>query len=483
MADGRGSILVFFFAFAALVVATHISYLRTPFFWDEAGQYVPVALDLYRDGAWIPHSALVLLHPPALAALLALVWHATGFSIPATRLAMLLIASLGVLFSFLLAIRLGRGAVGAPAFAAVLLLLATPLFFTQAMMVQLDMPVMALTALALLLFLGDRFVLCALVCTAAVMTKETAITTPLVFALWLWFAGRRWREALYFIAPALALGAWMLLLHRATGHWLGDPVYSHANLIAPLEPAHLLAAIARRAYYLFIADGRWLGSVALYAGWRTLVGKDWTLAGLVALAQVAVVTIFGGATLERYLLPALPIFYAAIAVAASAYPASWRWTSHTLLIGALFLGWFWDPPYPFPLENNLAMMDAIGLHKQAAEFLERGHGRRIATAWPLSDEIARPDLGYVEHPLPVSRIPGFALKQLASFDAAATDVLVVYARTPPLEGWPFADAVRSFLPHSLAVASDEQIRAGLGFVPVARLARGSQWLEIYIREQ
>ncbi len=464
-------------------MATHLSYLRAPFFWDEAGHYVPAALDLYRDGAWIPHSAAALLHPPALAALLALVWHAVGFSIPAARLTMLLIASLGVLLSFLLAIRLGRGAAGAPAFAAVLLLLVTPLFFTQAMMVQLDMPVMVLTALALLLFLGDRFALCACACTAAVLMKETAITTSLVFALWLWFQERRRREALYFIAPALALGAWMLVLFRATGYWLGDPAYSHANLIAPLEPTHLLLATTRRAYYLFIADGRWLGSVALWAGWRTLAGRDWTIAGLVALAQVAVVTVFGGATLERYLLPVLPILYAAIAVAASAYPPSWRWTSHVLMIGALFLGWFWDPPYPFPLENNLAMMDAIGLHKQAAEFLEAaGHGRHIATTWPLTDELNRPDLGYVEHPLPVRRVPGFGLTQLANFDAAATDVLVVYARTPPFEGWPFAESLRPFLQHSLAVASDEEIRAGLGFVPVARLTRGSQWLEIYARE-
>src|SRR5438093_1576840 len=79
-------------------------------------------------------------HPPGVMAYLALVWKIFGYSIPAARVAMLLIASVGVLFSFLLAIRLSRGAPGAPAFAAAAFLMATPMFYTQSMMAQLDMP-------------------------------------------------------------------------------------------------------------------------------------------------------------------------------------------------------------------------------------------------------------------------------------------------------------------------------------------------------
>ena len=90
------------------------------------------------------------------------------------------------MFSFLLAIRLSRKTSGAPAFAAVLFLLASPIFYTQSMMAQLDMPAMTLTALALLLFLDDRFSGCAVACTALVLVKETGISTPFVFAAWLW---------------------------------------------------------------------------------------------------------------------------------------------------------------------------------------------------------------------------------------------------------------------------------------------------------
>ena len=112
---------------------------------------------------------------------------------------------MGLWLSFLLAIRLARGAPGAPAFAAALFLAATPLFYTQSMMVLLDMPAMTLTVLALLLFLEERCVWCAAACTLLVLTKETAITTPAVFAGWLWLRTGKRREAIYFLAPAVAL--------------------------------------------------------------------------------------------------------------------------------------------------------------------------------------------------------------------------------------------------------------------------------------
>ena len=164
---------------------------------------------------------------------------------------------------------------------------------------------MVFTVVALLLFLEGRFAASAAACTAAVLIKETTISTPLVFALWLWFREGRRREALYFLAPAVALGIWLLLLLRGTGHLLGDPGFTQYNLTETLSPVHVILAIARRAYFLFIADGRWIGAIALFVGWRVLRGKAWSIAAWVALAQVAVVTLVGGAVLDRYLLPGL----------------------------------------------------------------------------------------------------------------------------------------------------------------------------------
>ncbi len=182
MVSRRASHLIFFFAFAAILVAMHGPLLTLPFHWDELGQFVPAALDLYRDGAWVPHSTTPNVHPPGVMLLLALVWKIFGFSILSSRLTMLAIAAVGVYLSFLLAIRLSRKSPDAPAIAAVVFLIAAPLFYTQSMMVLLDMPAMTLTVLALLLFFDERYAACALATTALVLVKETAISTPMVFA-------------------------------------------------------------------------------------------------------------------------------------------------------------------------------------------------------------------------------------------------------------------------------------------------------------
>jgi 4-amino-4-deoxy-L-arabinose transferase-like glycosyltransferase len=414
-------------------------------------------------------------------AYLALVWKIFGYSIPATRLAMLLIASAGLLFSFLLAIRLAQRSAGAPAFAAALFLIASPVFYTQAMMAQLDMPAMALTALALLLFLTERLALCAVACTALVLVKETGIPTPFVFAAWLWLRDRRRREALYFIAPAIALGAWLFLLHRATGHWLGNEGFARFNVAESLEPAHVLLTFARRVYFLFIANGRFLGSLALFAGWRLLRGRDWNVAFLVAGAQVVVVTVLGGASLDRYVLPAMPIVYAAMAVAASAYPVSWRWASQGVMIAALAVGYFWNPPYPFPFENNLAMTDFVALQKTAAGYLETyAPDRRVVSAWPFTNALARPEFGYVTRPLSVESADDFRLASLRGLERG--DALVVFSQVHE-GGLMRYETVREYLIRYWGYrppASSEQIREELGYAPVIGWTRRGQWIEIYL---
>src|SRR5580700_8603885 len=143
--------LFFLLSFRLVDFLTHAAYFGLPFFWDELGQFVPAALDIYHDGAWIPHSTVPNAHAPGVMAYLAAVWDIFGYSIPVTRAAMLL-ASCASFFTFLLAIQLCRGLHGAPAFAPALLLLIDPLFYMQGMMAQLDMPAMLFTVLALLLF-------------------------------------------------------------------------------------------------------------------------------------------------------------------------------------------------------------------------------------------------------------------------------------------------------------------------------------------
>ena len=486
MFSRRASHLICFFAFAAILLAMHWPLLTLPFHWDELGQFVPAALDLYRDGAWVPHSTLPNVHPPGIMLLLAVVWKIFGFSILSARLTMLAIAAVGVYLSFLLAIRLSRKSPDAPAIAAVAFLLAAPLFYTQSMMVLLDMPAMTLTVLALLLFFDQRYAACALAATALVLVKETAISTPVVFAAWLWFREKRRGEAFYFLAPAAALGLWLVELHHVTGHWLGNDEFAQFNVSQSLGFSHIVYAIGRRIYMLFLSDGHFLGAAALIAGGRLLRSKEWTVAGLVAVAQTAVVTLLGGAVLDRYMLPVLPILYAAFAVAASAWPRPARLCVQGAMVTLFIVGWFWNPPVPFPYENNLAMVDFVRLQQAAATYLEdHAADQRIATAWPLSDALLHPEFGYVRRPLNLTVVTGgVRLANLAKLNPRDFDVLVLYSAEWSVKGrvldiHPIRSLVHAFLDPNVN-ATTEEIRATVGFVPALRWTRGGQWIEVYL---
>ena len=57
------ALLAFLATFAALLLL-HLPLLRLPYFWDEAGYYIPAALDFYRSGLLIPASTLPSGHTP-----------------------------------------------------------------------------------------------------------------------------------------------------------------------------------------------------------------------------------------------------------------------------------------------------------------------------------------------------------------------------------------------------------------------------------
>jgi hypothetical protein len=145
-------VAVFAAAFAALLLS-HLTLLELPYYWDEAGYFVPAARDIYADGAFVPHSTLSNAHPPLVMAYLALAWKLFGFHIWVTRVAMLAVAALALTGVFRLAERLTNRRV---ALATVVCTALYPVFFAQSTLAHLDMMVAALTVWALVLYLPPR---------------------------------------------------------------------------------------------------------------------------------------------------------------------------------------------------------------------------------------------------------------------------------------------------------------------------------------
>jgi hypothetical protein len=144
--------LVFLAIFAALVLL-HLTLIELPYYWDEAGYFIPAARDIYVDGSFIPHSTLSNAHPPLVMAYLALAWKLFGFQIAVARVAMLAVSAYALTGLFRLAERVQNARV---ATATVVCTALYPVFFAQSSLAHLDMMVTALTLWALVFYFPPR---------------------------------------------------------------------------------------------------------------------------------------------------------------------------------------------------------------------------------------------------------------------------------------------------------------------------------------
>jgi hypothetical protein len=135
---------------------------------------------------------------------------------------------------------------------------------------------------------------------------------------------------------------------------------------------------------------------------------------VVVTAYVVTMALIGGAVLARYMLPVVPLV---IIVAVSTLRRRLRyWSAAVAVVAIAFIAaWFWNPPYGFSPEDNLAYRDYVVLHQDGERFLEARYPMAHAlTAWPGSDELTRPWLGYVTRPVQVVRIEDFSLEEVLS---------------------------------------------------------------------
>ena len=426
--------LVFVLSFAALL-ALHANLLRLPYFWDEAGYYVPAARDLLLSGSPIPHSTVSNAHPPLLMAYLALWWKLAGFAPIVTRTAMLMAAAFTLLGLFRLAKTVANTEV---AVTTIILTAVYPVFFAQSSLVHLDLAAAGLTFWGVHAYVKGRGWEMALWFSLATLTKETAILAPLALFAWDVLSplvlvkgsdrslGRKTRNSILLLFPLVLLAGWYGFHYRETGFVFGNPEFFRYNVKATLNPLRIFLALLVRLWqsagYFHLLM---LTAAALFAMWlpplhgpggeRPRIALDIQFGMLsVIVAYVVAMATVGGAELARYMLPAVPL------VVLVCVSTLWRRMplSRAVLaiIGLMFVaGWFVNPPYGFAPEDNLAYRDYIRLHQHAEEYLEARYPMaRVLTAWPASDELTHPYLGYVTRPMQVVRIEHFAVEQLMS---------------------------------------------------------------------
>lgn len=459
--------------FAALLLL-HAPLLPLPYFWDEAGYYVPAARDLLLTGALVPHSTAANSHPPLVLATLALAWKLAGMHPVVTRITILLWAAFGLCGLYQLARRIAHPDVAAATLGLTALY---PVFFSQSVLAHLDLAAAALTFWGLYFYFSERRALCATVFSLAVLAKETAVLAPLALLVFELFAMkmkmdpgrlRPGARSAWLLLPIVPLALWFIYLHARTGHWLGDPGYVQYNVADTLSPVRFLLALVQRLWQLTGHMGLLVLTAAMLLALffpplpedfgaqrgrvlrmpepplrgRIEVRSQLALAAVIA-AYVLAMSVVGGALLARYLLPVVPLFILiAVSTLRRRVPA-WPWVCGIVAAG-FAIALFVNPPYTFAPEDNLAWRSFVALHQEAADILEaRDPAARVLTAWPATDELARPYLGYVRRPMRVTAIENFSVTEIqraagrTEYDAALVfSTKHAPARGSLLDAWP-----------------------------------------------
>ena len=173
------------------LLALHAPLLRLPYFWDEAGYYVPAARDLLLTGSLIPHSTVSNAHPPLVMAYLALWWKLAGFA-PSRDPDRHAAGMRRLLCSACSGWRRQWPTIEV-AVATTVLTALYPVFFAQSSLVHLDLAAAGLTFWGLRAYVKGRGWETALWFSLASLTKETAILAPLALFAWE-LISRRWRS-------------------------------------------------------------------------------------------------------------------------------------------------------------------------------------------------------------------------------------------------------------------------------------------------
>jgi 4-amino-4-deoxy-L-arabinose transferase-like glycosyltransferase len=421
--------------FAALYLS-HFMLLRLPYYWDEAGYYIPAAWDFFRTGSLIPITTLTNAHPPLPSIYLALWWKLSGFYPEVTRETVLMVAALGLLAVWRLSMRLVG--VGSVAFWTVALTGLYPIWFAQSTLAHADIFAAACTLWGLVYALPDedrKPWAAALWFAAAALCKETAIVIPLTLAAVSFVEGfrsrpplrlRLWREAVWLASCALPLAGWYGWHYAKTGFLFGNPEFLRYNAQANLDPMRMLAAFGHRVLHLTAHMNMFVPVLMAIAALlldprKDIEGHERAAVSVPSLRRILLLllvnallfSVLGGALLTRYLLPMYPLVL--LLAVATLYRRVSYWQALAAFSAAAFvLGLFINPPYGFAPEDNLAYAHVVRLHEAGIAQLNKLYpGATVLTAWPMTDELTRPELGYLKKPYDVYRLEDFTAAQIA----------------------------------------------------------------------
>jgi hypothetical protein len=454
--------------------------LSLPYFWDEADVYAPGAKwladhDLNPTPGHFPDD-WSRGHPPLLYVVASLAFRIFGPG-PAVGHALIVpFTALALTATYALGAERGGRRVG---IAALVLLGTSPLFLSMGAFLLPEMPLTALTVLALFLLSRNELGWAAVVGVLLVWIKETGVGPPIAIAagvgLSAYLEARRaprdgaraglrhaLRPVLLSSSPVLALAAFFVWQRLTAGYFVFP---HHQNLLAarPFGLEDVLTVFPS----IFLWHGRWVVSLAALGALVVLgIRRRWPTSLRPDATNLAIVFLFLGNAvffakmfwLERYALPVHPgllvLMVLLLVEAGRALPERFASAAFAPVVvsGALGLASLSTPGEAE--EHTFAFADIVESHRDAYARMDgRGDDPLIVTTWPLTTELREPWLGYVdapmrsEHPDDLgAQIPDIVLvdprshrrdelRDLARVHGLSVLETVSHGSAPPLEIW------------------------------------------------
>jgi hypothetical protein len=235
------------------------------------------------------------------------------------------------------------------------------------------------------------------------------------------------KEAALFVGCVVPLCCWYAWHCAKTGFLFGNPEFLRYNAQANFDLVRIAAALGHRVLHLTAHMNLFVPVGIMLSAWlllqprtdaegheRARIGKQaaWRIGALLA-ANAVLFSVLGGALLTRYLLPMYPLVL--LVAVTTFYRRVPLWHLIAVISAAAFVaGLFVNPPYGFAPEDNLAYAHVVRLHLAGiAQLKKQFAGSTVLTAWPMSDELTKPELGYLKEPFAVYRLEDFSEAQIA----------------------------------------------------------------------
>ena len=281
-------------AFFLIVIATKMSTLSLGYYWDEIEYIIPSSINTMHNN-FNPFIGEQIVHPQLLYIIIALGFSIFGISAATSHVIIALFAFLAVFFTYLLGKEMYNKHIG---IIAAILMFFTPLFFSQSGLAYHEMPLTALSIMAMYFFYKKNYLWYLLSGILLVLMKETGVLIILSIAVYFCIKNnilkRPAKETINHLSmifiPAIILVLWMAINYFLYG-WFFSPILTQANefqtpfiLTSALKLLKIIKMVFIDDYHFILTGLAFLSLISFRKISRKYVIVKTVLAGFLAIA-------------------------------------------------------------------------------------------------------------------------------------------------------------------------------------------------------